>query len=824
MPEKFLFTSPSLPISHPVLIVAIAMGIFLFAPLLLQRMRIPGLIGIIIAGAVVGPNALNLLERDQTIVLLGTVGLLYLMFMAGVEIDLHGFKRHRNRSLLFGILTFTVPMSLGYGVGLMLGYGTASSILLASMFASHTLVSFPIASRYGISKNQAVTMAVGGTIITDTAALLVLAVVAASTRGALDAAFWIRLVVLLSIYVVLIWVGLPRAGRWFFRNRNVGQLSEYFFILTALFGGAYLAEVAGIEPIVGAFLVGLALNRLIPETGLLNNRIHFVGEAIFIPFFLLSIGMLVDLRILAGDLRAWKVMAGMTITVCVTKWIAAKAAERLCGFSPAEGWTVFGLSVPQAAATLAATLIGIEVGLFDEAVLNGAIMMILTTCIIGPWVVEKYGREVALQEERKTYTPEHAPQRILVPMANPATAGALMDLALVLREPDSPEPVYPLTVVPSDEEGESKFVEMAEKMLSHAVAYASGANVPVVPLTRVDHNFADGIARGITETRTSTVIIGWDGKSSSRRGIFGSVLDQVLEQTRQMLLVARLGHPLNTTERIILLVPEGADRIPGFLEAVHAVKQMANRLSAVILGFSVGEQSHVYQSYLDNTAPDAPSTFEHAPDYHEVLRRLRLKLRPDDLVIVLGARRGSVAWNQAFDQLPHNLANLVPESFIMLYPAEASPTAPPPTRVAMPRSLSPARTVFDIPSEPFHKVLNTLLATEFASAPLRLRRIEGALIESITTFAAEVRPGVIVPHVRIPDLLHSITFLGVSPAGVIFPHASSPSHLIFLVLSPSDQPSEHLTQLAEIAHFVSTPGRYESLCKAESVADLGKLK
>lgn len=824
MAEAFLFTFPSLPISHPVLIVAFAMGIFLFAPLLLQRMRIPGLIGIIIAGAVVGPNALNLLERDQTIVLLGTVGLLYLMFMAGVEIDLHGFRRHRNRSLLFGVLTFTVPMSIGYGVGLMLGYGTAASILLASMFASHTLVSFPIASRYGISKNQAVTMAVGGTIITDTAALLVLAVVASSTRGALDAVFWLRLVVLLSIYVVVISVGLPRMGRWFFRNRNVGQLAEYFFILTALFGGAYLAEVAGIEPIVGAFMVGLALNRLIPEHGLLNNRIHFVGEAIFIPFFLLSIGMLVDLRILAGDLRAWQVMGAMTVTVTVTKWVAAKSAEKLCGFSPAEGWTIFGLSVPQAAATLAATLIGLEVGLFDEAILNGAIMMILVTCIIGPWVVEKYGREVALQEERKPYSLGRVPQRILVPMANPATAGALMDLALVLRAPDSTEPVYPLTVVPSDEEGQSKFVEMAEKMLSHAVSYASGANVPVVPLTRVDHNFADGISRGIAETRTSTVIIGWDGKSSTRRRVFGSVLDQVLEQTRQMILVARLNSPLNTTERIILIVPEGADRIPGFPEAVHAVKQMANRLSAIILGFSIGEDSQIYQSYLDSTSPEAPSTFEHAPKWSEALRRLGLKLRPDDLVVVFGARKGSVAWTQVFDQLPNRLANLVSESFIMLYPAESASTVQTPTRAVMPRSLSPARTVFDIQTESFQKVLHALLATEFATAPLRLRQIEKALLDSISTFAAEVRPGVIVPHVRIPDLHHSITFLGISPEGVDFPHASAPAHLIFLVLSPSDQPGEHLTQLSEIARFVSTPGQYERLLKAHSLEDFRSMK
>lgn len=169
--------------------------------------------------------------------------------------------------------------------------------------------------RFGIAKNGAVTTAVGGTIITDTAALLVLAVIAASTRGALDAAFWVRLVAFLAVYLALVWIALPRLGRWFFRREKTGGISEYLFVFTALFAGAYLAEVAGIEAIVGAFLVGLALNRLIPEQSLLTNRIHFVGEAVFIPFFLLSVGMLVDVRVLAADLRVWEVMVAMTTVV-----------------------------------------------------------------------------------------------------------------------------------------------------------------------------------------------------------------------------------------------------------------------------------------------------------------------------------------------------------------------------------------------------------------------------------------------------------------------------------------------------------------------------
>jgi Kef-type K+ transport system membrane component KefB/nucleotide-binding universal stress UspA family protein len=670
----------SLPITDPVLIVAVAAAIFLITPILSERLRVPGLVGVIVAGALVGPNGLNLLQRDQTIVLLGTVGLLYLMFMAGSEIDLHGFRRYRSRSIGFGALTFFLPQTLGTGVGLMLGYSLVTSILLASMFASHTLVSYPIALRYGIAKNRAVTTAVGGTIITDTAALLVLAVIAASTRGALDAAFWSRLVIFLSIYLVAIWYGLPWLGRWFFRRERTGGITEYLFVFTALFAGAYMADVAGVEAIIGAFLVGLALNRLIPDQSLLTNRIRFVGEAIFIPFFLLSIGMLVDPRVLAGDMRVWEVMVGMTLTVVGTKLLAAKLAQRIFGYSSAEGWTIFGLSVPQAAATLAATLIGIEVGLFDEAVLNGAVMMILVTCIVGPWAVERFGRTVALQEDHRPYDPADAPQRILVPMANPATASDLMDLALIIRAPGSAEAVYPLTVVPADEDRSSEFVANAEKMLSHAVGHAAGADVPVVPLTRVDFNFANGIARGMAESRASMLIIGWDGKQSHRRGIFGSVLDQVLEQTRQQVLVAKVGHPLNTAERVVLLIPRGADHMTGFPESVQTIKQLANRLSAEIVAYTVDAPDDIYLRHLETARPEAPVTAERLESWNAALRKLSEILRRDDLVVVLSARRGALAWDPALERLPGYLAALVPESFILMYPSEVpvARTATPP--------------------------------------------------------------------------------------------------------------------------------------------------
>jgi len=814
-------TSLTLPVTHPVLIVAIAGAIFLLAPLLMQRLGVPGLIGIILSGAIVGPNGLNLLARDQTIVLLGTVGLLYLMFMAGTEIDLHGFKRYRNRSLIFGSLTFLIPQISGTIIFLLLGFSWPAAILIASMFASHTLVSYPIAIRFGIAKNQAVTTAVGGTIITDTAALLVLAVVAASTRGALDASFWIQLVLFLTIYVVLVWFGLPRLGRWFFRREMTGGISEYLFIFTALFAGAYLAEVAGVEAIVGAFLVGLALNRLIPEQSLLNNRIHFIGESIFIPFFLLSVGMLVDVRVLVADIRAWQVMLAMTITVILTKWIAAKVSERIFDYSVEEGWTIFGLSVPQAAATLAATLIGVEVGLFDDAVLNGAVMMILVTCLLGPWVTERYGREVAFQEEQRPYDPSEAPQRILVPMAKPATAEDLMNLALLIREPDSSEAVYPMTVVPADADRSSEFVATAEKMLSHAVTHATGAGVPVVPLTRVDHNFANGIARGIAENRASTVIIGWDGNRSTRRGMFGSVLDQLLEQTKQQVLVTKVGHPLNTTERFIVLVPQGSDHVPGFPESVRSIKQMANRLGATIRVLTVRAPARIYQAHFDSMKPEAPTSVERAADWTDAIQILGEELKRDDLVVVLSSRRGTIAWDPALERLPATLADLVPESFILMYPSETLPAAGRPTpEGALPRMLSPARVLFDVPPKDCREIIRDLLNTHYQGDPGLVREIESALMRSVEAFAPELQPGVMVPHARLPDLRRTLVFLGTSREGVTFPGASVPAHLIFIVLTSEDQPQEHLNRLAEIARLVANEESVERLVQADSADDL----
>ena len=312
------------PFGSSVLIFSLILSIILLAPIILNRFKIPGIIGLILSGMIIGPYGLFLIQKNSAVDLFSTIGLLYIMFIAGLEVDLHQFERYRRQSLLFGALTFGLPQALGIGAGVvLLGYPLPVAVLLGSVLASHTLVAYPLVSRLGLSKNAAVTTAVGATIITDTAALLVLAVVAGSAEGELDAAFWLRLGGLFAVYVVAVFAVLPRLGRWFFRAvRTSDGIAGFVFVLAAVFTTAFLAEPVGVEPIIGAFLAGLALNRLVPEQGTLMNRIQFVGDALFIPFFLISVGMIVDVGVFVEGVKAW-IVAGVMLGVL----FAGKAAS-----------------------------------------------------------------------------------------------------------------------------------------------------------------------------------------------------------------------------------------------------------------------------------------------------------------------------------------------------------------------------------------------------------------------------------------------------------------------------------------------------------------
>ncbi|CAN5663283.1 cation:proton antiporter [soil metagenome] len=817
----------SLPIVDPVLIFALAMGIFLLAPVIFERLKIPGLVGLIFFGAVVGPNVLNLLARDFTFELLGQVGLLYLVFLAGLELDLNRFNEYRRQSIVFGVLSFGVPMGLAVAVMPLLGFGYPAAVLIGAIIGSHTLLAYPVASRLGIVKNPAVITVIGGTLVTDTLALTVLAIVSGSLTGDLDTLFWVRLFGVLAIYVVIVMLAVPRVGKWFFRNVPSQAPAEFIFLMVVLFAVAWAAGLAGAEPIIGAFLAGLTLNRLIPLNSPLMTRVRFVGNALFIPFFLLSVGMLVDPRVLVQSAEVWIIAGALTLLVLVGKFAGAWGSKILFGYNREEGLTMFGLSSPQAAATLAVTFVGLEIGLFGEAVVNAVIIMIVVTVFVGPSLVERFGRELALQEERKPYDPSEAPRRILIPISNPATADALMDISFLLRGKDSEEPLYPLMVVRGTEHGSEAQVAEAEKMLSHAVLYAAGADVPVAPLTRVDQNIATGVTRALAETRTSIVVVGWDGRNSGARGaVFGTVLDQLREQSRQTVIVAKMGHPLNTTGRIVLVVPPASDRHPGFTAAASLMKRLASEVDAKLEAVVVGDDVERYRDVLVSLKPEHPTEVSAVEGWGPLLWELRTRLEPQDLVVVLSSRRGTLGWSRELERLPGQLSSLVPESFLMVYPSDmevlGTSTDERESRSStstLPTPLASSRVVVAASGVTYRDVLRNILSSHFPPGA-ELAAVLERLSDSEEEFSSEIRPGIALPHALIVGLEEPLMFLGICPGGIRFPNAETPARAIFILLGESEKRFDHMRLLTRTARRLRDADDAAPLLDAQSVEDV----
>ncbi|WP_436346235.1 cation:proton antiporter [Natronorubrum sp. FCH18a] len=671
-----LATGPSLtpPFDDPVLIFGLAMVIFLVAPLVLKRYRLPGIIGVILIGAAIGPNGAHLLERDATIQLLGEVGLIYLMFIAGLEINLNQFIEYKDRSIVFGLFSFVIPQAVGTVVGVyVLDLTVAAASLFAAVFASHTLLAYPVVNRLGIAKNEAMTATIGGTILTDTLALLVLAVVIASVDGALDAAFWIQLGVGLTAFFVGVWLLVPRLGRWFFRIHDEESYFEFLFVMAVLFVCAFLAELVGVEHIIGAFLAGLALNRLIPESGPLMNRIEFVGNALFIPFFLLSVGMLVNVGVLlegAGTLVIAGSLIGMVLT---TKYVAAWTTGRIYGYDRDEVLGMFGLSVGQAAAALAIVQIGFEAGVpgFDQHMINAVVLMILVVSLISPALVERAGGALVRAREHEEYDPSDTPQRILVPVsADSRYKESLLDLAFTIRNERDDEPIHTVAVVRPDAntKTEAKVAE-AEELLEEMEAYASGAEVPIEEHTRVNHNIASGIVHSTVENRITTLVIGWDGARSRTQRVFGHTIDRVLSRTDQLALVGRVRERLNTTQRIVLVLPPEIDHNDGFSEALHTVKLISEQTGAPIRGLVVDGDPAQFERLFGLVEPDVPVEFVDLNGWDGLLATLRDDVRSDDLVVCTSARRNDLGWDPKLQTLPKSISTLTDGNFVVMYPA-----------------------------------------------------------------------------------------------------------------------------------------------------------
>lgn len=657
------------PITDPTWIFFWVLCIILFAPLLFQRLRLPHIIGMILAGLLIGPNGLNILERDDSFELFGKVGLYYIMFLASLEINMQEMREYRGGVLTLGLLAFAVPIALGLFTNLViLDYNIVTAVLLASMYASYTLISYPIVARYGLSRLKCVNFVVGGTVITDTLTLFVLAVVGGLFNGEADGWFFVLLLLKLILLTVVIIFLFPRVARYFFRRYNDGII-QYIFVMALLFLGAGMMELVGMEGILGAFITGLVLNRLIPHSSPLMRRIEFIGNAIFIPYFLIGVGMIINVKVLFTGGGALLVMIAMVLTALTGKWIASWLTAKAFRLNGDERRLMFGLSSSQAAATLAAALVGHNIILADgshllnDDVLNGTILLILVSCVVSSITTDRASRCIIVSGS-VVDKPVNTSKKTLLALANPGMVDKLMDLALLLRKENSTIPLSAVTVVLDEDE---KMQERAQKVLDGAAQIAASANVPLLTKMRLTTNLSNGIIHEMKENDYRELIVGFHQKETANDTFLGGVLPELLRGLYCQIIMARLTMPLNTIRRIHITFPAKAEFEAGFGIWVEETARMAAGLGCRVCYHGHTDTMALIEKQI-KVYGRVDAEF-YATDGGNDLKRLSQIIKPDHLLVIVSARKGSISFRPSLDHIFTQLQRDYSEkSVLLIYP------------------------------------------------------------------------------------------------------------------------------------------------------------
>ena len=669
----------TLPLADPVLKFLLILLIILAAPLLLNKLRIPHLLGLIIAGAIIGPHGFNLVLRDSSIILSGTAGLLYIMFLAGLEIDMADFKRNSTKSLAFGMYTFLIPMILGTVVGIwVLRFNVLTSVLLASMFASHTLIAYPIISKLGISKNKAVSITVGGTMITDTLALLVLTIIVGMATGQVNDMFWIRLGVSILIFALIVLFGFPFIGRWFFKHVH-DNISQYIFVLVMVFLGSFLAQVAGMEAIIGAFLSGLALNHLIPQSSPLMNRVEFVGNAIFIPFFLLGVGMLIDYRTFFTSFETIKVGLIMIIVATAAKYIAAWMTQKTFHLSTDQRSVIFGLSNAQAAATLAAVMVGYNVitgtdangepiRLLNESVLNGTILMILVTCTIASFAAQKGAHNIAAQDISDKEENKKESEHILIPVSNEKTVEELVNLSLAIKSPQNKNGLFALKVI-DNHHSDEKALKQSRRVLQTAVNTAAATDTQMKDLLRYDLSISNAIASVVKEREITDLVVGLHKEKDIPAAFLGHIVESVLAESSVSTFIYKPAQPISTVRRHLIIIPELAEKEIGFNQIIFRLRNVTQNTGAATVFYGSEATLNALKKLLAKKSGEA--SYIEFNDWDDFLIVFR-DIKPDDTMWIILSRKEGLSYAPAMARIPKYLNKYFQaNSFVLAYPVQA---------------------------------------------------------------------------------------------------------------------------------------------------------
>ncbi len=658
----------SLPLSEPILVFTVIILIVFLAPLILKKINIPDIIGLILAGVAVGPYGLNVLSGDIALSIFGTIGLLYLMFLAGLEIDLNDFFLRRKQGTVFGILTFIVPFVPGFLIFYyLLGNSFITALLVATMLASHTLVSYPILGRLGILTNKIVTISIAGTIIADTIVLIILGLISESVHNELTVVFWLRTLLFFSIFFFYVLYLLPKAARWVFNYQATDRSIQYVFVLVAIFISATIAELLKIEPLIGAFFAGLSLNRLIPRISPLMNRVVFIGNTLFIPFFLISIGMLVDIEVLFSNKDNWLIILILSAIALGGKFIAAWVFQRLNKLNKISRNLIFGLSSARAASAIAIMIVGQEFGLVNETLLNSTIMLILISCLFSSIVTQKSGKRISMESsvQEKAQAEDH--DRIMVSVANPENIERLIDLSLLIKSSKSDTPIFPITVI-RDNNKATQQIQAKQKMLQKVLEHASAIDRRSELITRIDVNVVEGIVRAIKELEISKVVIGWNSKNTTVDKLFGSFLDRLLLKTETQLLVAKLETAINLSGDIRVVLPPKLNQERGFWSLINTVQNLGQHLGRKI--YFYGDRANIKAVRVISEGTSFTPETEVVNVTEGFLKKLSNSNKPDtDIFILANSRKNTISYSRITAKYKSIIKdNFCFSNLLMIYP------------------------------------------------------------------------------------------------------------------------------------------------------------
>ena len=662
------------PITSPTMIFFVVLCIILFAPIIMGKLRIPHIVGMVLAGVAVGPHGLNILAKDDSFDLFGHVGLYYIMFLAGLEMNMANFMKNRVRTFTHGIMAFVIPMAMGFIINrAVLEYNVMTSILLASMYASHTILTYPIVMRYGLTRQRSVTIAVGATAVTDTLTLLVLAIVGGLFKGQITGGFWLMLFLKIAAVFFVIFFFFPRVARFFF-HRYEDNVAQFIFVLAMTFLGAWLMELIGMEGLLGAFLTGLVLNRYVPNVSPLMTHLEFVGNAIFIPYFLIGVGMLVNVRLLFGGWDTLQVAAVMILVALTSKWVASLFTQKIFGMRGVERELIYGLSNAQAGATLAAVMVGYNLimpdggRLLNDDVLNGTVILILVTCVFSSFMTERASKQIALENQASAPEEESSDdEKIMINIKHAETAETLVGLAILMRNRLLNRGMVALNVV-YDDSNRLKYQEKGRRLLEHVTKVANYANVGVQTQVRIATNIINGIKHAFKEFNASEMIIGMHNNDDSAKKFWGEFIPGLFNGLNRQITIVRCLRPLNTLRRIQVAVPSRAEFEPGFYRWLERLARMAENLDCRIQFHAKRETLSLINQYVQNRHPNVRAEYTFMAHWIDIAK-LGDGVADDHLFVVITARKGTISYKSALDRLPEELTKYFSgKSLMIIFP------------------------------------------------------------------------------------------------------------------------------------------------------------